>query len=183
MVRAIADPHAAQHAGAGVIDGKLYAVGGFVDSAGFVVGTSVLEVYDPLSNEWTTKAPMPYASGRAVGVVNASPCCAMGGQVAPQYESPTFNYLQAYDPSTDTWSAKAPMPTARRALAVAVVNGKLYAIGGNTDELTHQLVATVEVYDPATDSWSTKAPMPTPRMLLACATVNGIIYVTSVDGT
>lgn len=170
--------------GAGVIGGKLYAVGGFVDSAGFVVGTSVLEVYDPQSNAWTTKAPMPHASGDlAVGVVNGI-LYAVGGQDHPQDESPPFNYLQAYDPATDTWSAKAPMPTARRALAVAVSNGKLYAIGGQSDILTGTLVATVEAYDPTTDSWSTKAPMSAARYLLAAATVNGIIYaVGGFDGT
>jgi N-acetylneuraminic acid mutarotase len=162
--------------GAGVIGGKLYAVGGFVDSAGYSVGTAVLEVYDPQSDEWATKAPMPHASGDlAVGVVDGI-LYAVGGQQDPSYGTPTLNDLQAYDPATDSWTAKAPMPTARRALAVAVANGKLYAIGGNSDYASHALVATVEAYDPATDTWSTKAPMPTVRMLLAAATVNGSIY-------
>ena len=32
--------------------------------------------------------------------------------------------------STDTWAAKAPMPTARAWLAAGALNGVLYAVGG-----------------------------------------------------
>jgi len=38
---------------------------------------------------------------------------------------------EEYDPSTDSWTTKASMPTARFYLAAAAVNGKIYAIGGN----------------------------------------------------
>ncbi len=169
---------------AGVIDGKLYAVGGYADSAGIEVGTAVLEVYDPLSDEWATKAPMPHGSGYlGAGVVNGI-LYAVGGQAAPQSKGPTFDYLQAYDPATDSWTAKAPMPTARRGLAVAVVNGVLYAIGGQPDVMGSPMVPTVEAYDPATDSWSTKTPMPTARDALAAVTLNGTIYaIGGFDGT
>jgi N-acetylneuraminic acid mutarotase len=170
--------------GAGVINGKLYVVGGFVDSTGTPVGTAVLEVYDPPSDDWNTLAPMPHASGYlAAGVVNGI-LYAVGGQVDPASNGPTLNYLQAYDPATDSWTMKAPMPTARRALAVAVANGVLYAIGGQPDVMGSPMLATVEAYDPATDSWSIKAPMPTARDGLAAGTVNGIIYAAGgFDGT
>jgi hypothetical protein len=37
-----------------------------------------------------------------------------------------------YDPATDTWADGPKMPTARGSLATAVVDGKIYAIGGQT---------------------------------------------------
>ena len=42
---------------AGAIDGKLYSVGG-TNSVHGGPGLAVLEVYDPVSNPWATKAPM-----------------------------------------------------------------------------------------------------------------------------
>ena len=52
---------------AGVVDGKLYVIGG-VDSSGIL---DVVEVYDPVTNSWSTKASMPTTRYSAVaGVVD-----------------------------------------------------------------------------------------------------------------
>ena len=51
-----------------------------------------------------------------------------------------------YDPATNTWDAVAPMPTGRDGLATAVVDGKLYALGGVDDD--GNLLSTVEAYNP-----------------------------------
>jgi hypothetical protein len=72
------------------------------------------------------------------------------------------------------WTRKAAMPTARRNLAAAAVNGKIYAVGGSYGGMGS--LAVNEEYDPATNSWSTKAAMPTARSSLAAAAVNGKIY-------
>ncbi|HEY5096267.1 MAG TPA: kelch repeat-containing protein [Candidatus Eremiobacteraceae bacterium] len=44
-----------------------------------------------------------------------------------------LNSVEAYDPETNNWIAKASMPTARDGLAAGVVNGTLYAVGGCCD--------------------------------------------------
>ncbi len=69
-----------------------------------------------------------------------------------------------------TWVSKSPMPTARTALGIAEVNGKIYAIGGYPD-----LNATEE-YDPTTDTWKTKGAMPTARFNFAIAVYQNKIY-------
>ncbi len=66
------------------------------------------------------------------------------------------------------------MPTARAGLAVGVVGGLLYALGGH-DAAGNPLPA-VEVYDPSTNTWATKTPMPTPRVWLAAGVLNGVLY-------
>ena len=76
--------------------------------------------------------------------------------------------------AANLWASIAPMPTARRYLAAAAVNGKIYAIGGN--DANGNILNTVEVYDPNSNSWSTAASMPTARFGLAAAAVNGKIY-------
>ena len=69
--------------------------------------------------------------------------------------------MDEYDPKTDTWTAKADMPTARMMTATAVVGGKIYVIGGAESFFFPS--AAVEVYDPVTDTWEQKADMPNPR--------------------
>jgi hypothetical protein len=72
-----------------------------------------------------------------------------------------------YDPATDTWIARAPMPTGRAFLAaVAATDGKVYAIGGYDGGAD---LATVEAYDPGSNSWSPVTPMPTARCELGAA--------------
>ncbi len=89
----------------------------------------------------------------------------------------TLNSLIAYDPSTNTWSEKAPMPTtAREHLTSAVVKGKLYVIGGRANGMSAN-VDTTEVYDPKADGWTVLEHMPSKKGGLASTSVNGSIYV------
>jgi N-acetylneuraminic acid mutarotase len=84
----------------------------------------------------------------------------------------------AYDPQTDSWTQKANMPTARRFLAAAAVDGIIYVIGGSGGPFSAPVILrTVEAYDPKTDTWATnKADMPTARGALAVCALDGIIY-------
>jgi hypothetical protein len=70
------------------------------------------------------------------------------------------------DFTENTWVSKTPLHEARSNLGAAVVNGKIYAIGGIM--LTYQdnlrteskEVGINEEYDPATNTWTLKKPMP-----------------------
>ena len=77
------------------------------------------------------------------------------------------------------WTQKADMPTARWSPTSAVVNGKIYVIGGGESEPGEGVYSTVEEYDPATDTWTPKANMPTARGWTSpsSAVVDGRIYV------
>jgi hypothetical protein len=74
----------------------------------------------------------------------------------------------------DSWVSKAPLPTARRDLGVAVVDNKIYAIGGISEKGYANIT---EQYDPATDTWTTKAQMPIARSNLATAVYENKIYI------
>jgi energy-converting hydrogenase Eha subunit A len=76
----------------------------------------------------------------------------------------------------DFWTTLEPMPTARGGIGVAVVDGKIYAIGGSYDSL-----GETEEYDPATNTWTKKTPMPTPRIWFGIAVVENKIYVIGGD--
>jgi hypothetical protein len=83
-----------------------------------------------------------------------------------------------YDPISNNWTVKAPMPTPRYLVAGAVINGQFYVVGGVNAVTGGPPLSTLEVYNPVTDSWSTtNAPMPTPRAELAAAELGGHLYV------
>ena len=75
----------------------------------------------------------------------------------------------------ENWRQKADMPTQRSDFATCIVNGKIYAIGGEVDKFGDVSIATVEMYDPKTDTWTQKADMPTARST-STSVVDGKIY-------
>ena len=158
---------------AAAIDGKLYVVGGWNDTDfPKVPWRSTLEVYDPATNTWSTKANMPTPRINPAAVAIDGKLYVVGGRNVDGYAT-GLDVLEVYDPVTDTWSTKANMPTGRHGLAAVPIFGWLYAVGGqNSQGLSKKL----EVYDPVTDDWSTLDDMSTARKWLAAAAIDGKIY-------
>ncbi|MCX5785104.1 MAG: hypothetical protein NTX59_05405 [Elusimicrobia bacterium] len=157
----------------GVISGKLYAVGGEINSGNTILNTN--EEYDPVSNTWATKAVMPTARGYLSAGVIGGKLYAVGGYYNAEYK----NTNEAYDPAANTWITKAAMPTARNALSVGVIGGKLYAVGGwNVSHLNIN-----EEYDPAFNTWATKATMLTDRYALSVGVIGGKLYAVGGYGS
>jgi hypothetical protein len=69
----------------------------------------------------------------------------------------------------------AEVLTARGALAAAVLDGRIHALGGAGD----RPLDSHEVYDPATDTWTTRSAMPTPRDHLAVVSLGGQLFAIS----
>jgi len=74
----------------------------------------------------------------------------------------------------DSWTIMEAMPTARSGFGIAVVDGKIYAIGGSN---YLNRFGTNEMYNPATNTWTTKTSMPTSRSSFGIAIVENKIYV------
>ena len=157
---------------------QIYVVGGFEKpSLGNVMHLAItqsVEAYDSKTDRWTSKAPMPIGLHHVGIGVAGGRLYVVGGYSHSGLSvwSPVAT-VYAYDPATDTWAERAPMPTARGALSVTEYDGQLYAIGGYDWKANS---AAVEVYDPVRDVWTARAPLPTPRDHLATATVSGKIY-------
>jgi N-acetylneuraminic acid mutarotase len=81
--------------------------------------------------------------------------------------------VEEYDPKTDTWTKRASIPTPRCYFGTAVVDGKIYVMGGWTPAGSTQ---TVAIYDPETDTWTEGIDMPERRSSLSASVVNGRIY-------
>ncbi len=79
----------------------------------------------------------------------------------------------------EKWQVISELPTLRSGFSTAVVDGKIYLIGGTPFQNRRGPygLPTVEVYDPKTNSWERVANMPTSRTSTEAAVINGIIYV------
>jgi len=166
---------------AAALNGVIYALGGVTTALPLANN----EAFNVATNSWSTRAPMPTARVDLGAVAVNGRIYAIGGNNLDPCHCPTNNLrvVEAYDPSTDTWSTLAPMPTTRAGLGVAAIGDVIYAVGGYnwlSPLATPQFMNVVEAYDTRTNTWSSKAPLPTAQISMGLAVVNGILY--SVGG-
>jgi N-acetylneuraminic acid mutarotase len=173
---------------------KIYAFGGFVlpesGPPGWVPINNAWE-YDPTADTWKALAPMPSKRGSALAAEVDNKIYVIGGAstipaskmttIFPTQPHMSVGTVEEYDPATNTWRERSPMPTPRNHAAIGVVAGKIYVIGGRVGAAFIGLasdVSVVEEYDPASDQWSgPRARMPIARSAIGAAVYGGRIYV------
>jgi N-acetylneuraminic acid mutarotase len=187
-------PHPLHHAAVAVRNGKMYLFGGFdLPVSGPPGWNPVNDVweYDPATDGWRALAPMPTARGAGVAAVVDGKFYVVGGAgptpdastpiLRPRQPQRSLATVEEYDPTTNTWRARSPLPTPCNHMGGEAVNGKIYVIGGRLSGAfiigLPGNINLVQAYDPVTDSWVTKSPMPTARSGLNTASLNGIIFV------
>jgi N-acetylneuraminic acid mutarotase len=162
----------------------------FLTASSLIVAKPAFSSADVAEDTWATKAPMSQArAGLGVAVVNGK-IYAIGGTTASgTYRPDRFaggfvGTNEEYDPATDTWTYRAPMPTPRDYFAIAAYQNKIYCIGGAVGYTVDQwgfwsyvTSGVTEVYDTVTDTWETKTPMPDVGMQIQAHVVDGRIYV------
>lgn len=115
------------HMGVVLVDGKIHAIGGRMDSYDF--NTGMHGVYDPEEDKWSFRAPLPVPrSGPSAAYVNGK-IVVFGGEATGK----VFGTNEAYDPQTDSWEALTPMAVPRHGLhgqTVAVIGNMIHAPGG-----------------------------------------------------
>lgn len=173
-------PHPGVGVASCVINGKLYVVGGGVDLifAGDKIPNHNDE-YDPVTNTWRSRAEIPSPRNFATASAVNGKCYVIGGGTGKTFSDPALTTVQAYDPQTNTWENRAPLPEGRHAAASAVVDSKIYVIGGGDsgDLNGSNLRASVAIYDPRTNLWRAGADMPTPRRAAGVAAMGQYLYV------
>jgi N-acetylneuraminic acid mutarotase len=88
--------------------------------------------------------------------------------------------VQVYDSETDSWSLGPTLPRPLHHTITAVVDGRLFLIGGEAGNPTGgESVFQDRVYmlDEAADTWIERAPMPTARSGGGSAVIDAKIYL------
>ena len=143
---------------------KIYVIGGHSN----LINTNYC--YDTTNNSWVAKtnAPISQCFGQVVERVGDY-IYSIG-----TYYSQQSNY--GYSITQDTWTTMTNMKTGRNYAASAMLNDKIYVLGGgnaNSDPKTIN-----ECYDPSTNTWTTKAPMLYSSLFLSATECgNNNIYV------
>jgi len=116
--------------------------------------------YDPATNTWGTRSQSLYYHRGGAGGFVGNKFYVVGGQDSTGVYVNRWR-LEAYDPTTDHWTARASMPsggtTITKCISVtpclfaAVLDQKLWVLTRD-----HRLL----VYDPVTNGWTAKAKLP-----------------------
>jgi len=191
-------------------DGRIYFVGGFGRPKSETdprKDTLLLraEAYDPKTDTWSVLAPMH--RGRQLFAACFGPVGRLYvfggfGHIGtitqwPDESNESFrrrgeemdaldralDSVEMWDPKTNTWSPRAPMPLAVQSAGAALgADGRIYVVGGTPRFSNPKPVARVQVYDPRTNTWSRGPSLRTRRQGHAVvATPEGRIY--AIGGT
>lgn len=171
--------------------GKIYRVGGMdprnkpgKPAENFSVTSAAC--YDPATNAWTDLPPLPEPRSSHDLAVVGDTLYVVGGWNMLGHEGEdwcdTMLSLDLGDPAAD-WRT-LPQPFERRALIAAVADGKLYVIGGFTEE--EEASRRVDILDPTTGTWSQGPELPGEPIngfAPAACTIGGLVHVSVADGS
>jgi len=126
-------PTQRNHLGVGAIDGKLYVAGGRFGGGVGSEMTDLLEIYDPVSNTWTS-GPSMLAPRAGVASTTANGCLYLiGGEGNTSDPRGIFDRNELFDPGTQSWRGLDPLPTPMHGLTgAAFLDGWIHVPGGAT---------------------------------------------------
>ena len=173
---------------AAVVDGRIYWIGGRVptrpEAAHFNdhQDSSRNEMFDPATGKWSTRAPAPTARNSAAAAVIGGRIYVVGGRRFVRRDDGktrmvNFANLEVYDPKSDSWETRAPMPQAQGGLGAAALDGRLHACGGEQWLPEQRVLAECWSYDPANDRWQALPTMPTPRHGIGMVALGGRLHI------
>jgi N-acetylneuraminic acid mutarotase len=150
------------------IGNDIYVIGGFLPPNRTTAAVERLH-----KGRWSRIRSLPVALNHAAAVGYRGHVYVVGGYAGPRSLSQPARTLYRYDPQRNRWTRLPDMPTARAALAVGALGGKLYAVGGANGA---RRLDVLEIYDFAKRRWSRGAPFSVPREHLGGAVAGGRFY-------
>ena len=121
------------HAFGGVVNGKIYVIGGRTGH-GFILSatnTDVVEEYNPVNDSWSVpKERMPTARSGGASGTDGRRIYVAGGEVTTKDLVGAFRSVEAYDPVTNSWMTLPSMPMPRHGIAGAVIGNRFHLVSG-----------------------------------------------------
>lgn len=171
---AVAAPAVAQHAGhdpvySHLTDPNVKTAPADIMNAQHVFDSPVPKAENP--GRWVTKAPLPLPrSEMAWATTLNGRVHIVGGYAEQRVDRP---YHHAYDAAADKWIDGPQLPRGANHVGVAVVGGKLYAIGGFVEQ-NRKPDTLCFVMDG--NAWKPIAPLPKACGAIACVELNGMLH-------
>ncbi len=121
------------HAFSGVVNGKIYVIGGRTGH-GFILSatnTDVVEEYNPINDSWSVpKERMPTARSGGASGSDGRRIYVAGGEVTTKDLVGAFKSVEAYDPVTNSWMTLPSMPMPRHGIAGGVIGNRFHLVSG-----------------------------------------------------
>ena len=135
-----------------------------------VFGTTDGCRYDIATGTYTALPSLPVARmGGGLGL-RRRPALLLRRQRPDPYARLADIWMLDVAAGATTWVSRAPMPDPRNHLGWGVIDGTMYAVGGQHLGQSWTAQGELDRYDPATDTWTTLAPLPAPRAHLMDST-------------
>lgn len=119
---------------------------------------------DNLTAGWVARAPLPVATNHVAGVALDGKVYIIGGQQNQDAAAIQRAEVQVYDPATNQWTTRAPLPLARSHItsSTLVRNGRIIVLGGIGPG--NRVINRVDSYNPAANTWTPLTPLPANRL-------------------
>ncbi len=172
----------------GLGDQPIRAIYTATDGSVYVVAGGTLYRAAPAPNawqkHWQETTSMPYGAHDVYGAVLDGKLYIPGGMADRGLPSVFYSYFKemcVYDPNAQSWSVTEPMTEALCYCGTAVLDKKVWVIGGGKNagvDGKHKRVPVdvVHVYDPATKKWQIGPKLPHPIMESVVVETGGRIY-------
>ncbi|GMS82485.1 hypothetical protein PENTCL1PPCAC_4660, partial [Pristionchus entomophagus] len=138
---------------------------------------STIYLFNPITNEWTNvNTPKTPNCDSTVAVIGRQ-MFFIGGLI-DNVDSPEYRHrCLVFDTQIHQWTETPRMLSARGSPAVGVIDGKIYAAGGNVSN--DDALSTVETYCPLDDQpeWMPSKPMLKKRSRATSCVLDGKLYV------
>ncbi len=179
-------PAPRHHVGVAVVSGAIYAIGGFSGTPPEWRAVSEVHVFDIATGARRDAPSLPVPRAEHVTAVVDGRIFVIGGRVPSGPDARRFGghrdsaRVDIFDPATGRWTQGADTPTPRNSAAGAVIDGRIYVVGGRrflpNETARIRNLATLEIYDPARDMWEAGPDMPAAQGGLSAAALNGQLY-------
>ncbi|MDQ3858089.1 MAG: choice-of-anchor D domain-containing protein, partial [Actinomycetota bacterium] len=164
------------------VDGKLYVFGGYTSFSPLQV-TARVDVYDPTTDTWSQRAPLPAPVTHAGTTVDRHAVFLAGGYAGNAAgTSQTFatKAVWKYDIDSNSWSALPDLPQARGSGALVRIGRTLHFFSG-ADALRVEKPDHWTLSLDGGTGWSPAAPFPNPSTHMGAVTLGGKIYAIGGD--
>lgn len=123
------------------------------------------------ANQWIGLASLPFPRSHTVSVAANGRLYTIGGTDG----TAIFKDVTEYNPSSNTWTTKAPMPLKLDSQLGATLIGSLVYVPGGWDGNSYQ--SRLFIYNPVANSWSSGPSMPIPGACGGSVEIGNILYV------
>lgn len=158
--------------------------GGFKNTDGTFNFLTVVELLNPSNMTWKKGPPLIKRHDAPSAIVYEESIYLYGGHhpeaTGGPLTDPAFSYSEKFNAKKEIWEEIPPLPTPRFSLGAAIVEDKIWVMGGGAFKDNHfQNFDLIEIFDPKIGKWevTTGQRLPWPSAGVSACTFKNKVYV------